>query len=108
MTKLVNRNSKFAIDVAGRNFIITASHNMRVQTNAYRVRITVSVTKLLKNRNIVNINDHAKLFTCFDFFKIYAVWCEQNFFWFETRLQSQFNLIDTYAVKTGANLLHQL
>jgi hypothetical protein len=69
MTKLVNGNSEFGIYMTGLNMTVSAGSNMGIETNAAWNRISVFMSELFEDGNVINIDDHSKFNSHFNFFE---------------------------------------
>ena len=75
MPHLVDGNSEFTIYMPGRNFEISARHDMWIKADTNRITITKPIAKLFQDGNIVDVDVYTQLF-CFQYLsKINTVWC---------------------------------
>src|SRR4051812_38587449 len=89
----------------GRHFIMPATHDVRVEANAYRVRPAELVAKLLKDGNIINIDIDAEVLSLFYFCEVNTVGCKQDALRLEPGFQSQSYLVDADAIQPGSQAL---
>src|ERR1043166_5183324 len=70
MPHLMYRYTKFAINMSGGNFIITTSHDVRIETDTDRITAPVFIAKPFQHGDIINIHIHPNLFSFLYFSKI--------------------------------------
>nr|GFD59559.1 hypothetical protein [Tanacetum cinerariifolium] len=58
--QLVNADAELAVDVPGRDFVVAARLNVRVQAHAHRVRAAKRGPKALQQREVVDVEVHAQ------------------------------------------------
>src|SRR4051812_33900760 len=79
---------------------------MRIQPDATWNAASESMTKLLENRNVVNINRQAEVHTFADFIKGDTVRRKQNILWIESRFDTQHRFLDRNGVKPRSQRFH--
>ena len=76
VTHLVDRNSEFGIDMSSRNFVISTSINMWIDSHKNRIRTTEFISKLLKNRDIIDVDMNFMRHRFLNLSKVNTVWRE--------------------------------
>ncbi len=108
LRKLIYRNPELGIDVPCGNFIISTSHDVRIETHATGITASVFLAKLLKDRQVVEIDVQSKIYPLYNFFKVNTIGGERYLIRRKSCPKGQFGLVDGHSIHSTSMLFQKL
>jgi hypothetical protein len=80
---------------------------VRIEANANRIVATIQVPELLKDRDVVNIDDNTEISGALDLVNVHTIRRIDDVLWLKTSFQAQLNFLNRDGIKPGTQLFHQ-